>query len=94
MIALEQAPSVTEGTQMAELAHAWINYMLSGRVQRLIAEELRFRPVRREMALAERLRGKLPTMPEQVATLIRMPWQWDNSAKDRVEERVNRIFRG
>lgn len=94
VIALEQALSVTEGTQMGELAHAWINYMLSERVQRLMAEELWFSPVRRDMVLAERFRGKLLTTPEQVATLIQMPWQWYNSVKDRVDERVNRIFRG
>lgn len=94
VIALEQVLSVTEGTQMTELAHAWINYMLSERVQRLMAEDLWFSPVRRDMVLAERFRGKLLTTPEQVATLIQMPWQWYNSVKDRVDERVNRIFRG
>jgi putative spermidine/putrescine transport system substrate-binding protein len=94
VIALEQVLSVTEGTQMTELAHAWINYMLSERVQRLMAEELWFSPVRRDIVLAERYRGKLLTTPEQVATLIQMPWQWYNSVKDRVDERVNRIFRG
>lgn len=94
IMALEQVLSVTRGTQMTELAHAWINHMLSPEVQKLMAEELWFSPVRRDMQLGERYRGKLLTTPEQVATLIQMPWQWYNSQKERIDDRVNRIFRG
>lgn len=94
IMALEQVLSVTRGTQMTELAHAWINHMLSPEVQKLMAEELWFSPVRRDMQLGERYRGKLLTTPEQVATLIQMPWQWYNGQKERIDDRVNRIFRG
>lgn len=94
IMALEQVLSVTRGTQMTELAHAWINHMLSPEVQKLMAEDLWFSPVRRDMQLDARFRGKLLTTPEQVATLIQMPWQWYNSQKERIDDRVNRIFRG
>jgi spermidine/putrescine-binding protein len=63
IMALEQVLSVTRGTQMTELAHAWINHMLSPEVQKLMAEDLWFSPVRRDMALEERFRGKLLTTP-------------------------------
>jgi len=94
VIALEQVLSVTRGTQMTELAHAWINHMLSVEVQKRMAEDLWFSPVRRDVVLEERFRGKLLTTPEQVSGLIQMPWQWYNGQKERIDDRVNRIFRG
>jgi putative spermidine/putrescine transport system substrate-binding protein len=94
IFALEQVLSITKGTQMTELANAWINYMLSAGVQQKMATEVWYSPVRRDMTLPERYRGKLLTTPEQVATLIQMPWQWYNAQKDRIDDRVNRIFRG
>jgi putative spermidine/putrescine transport system substrate-binding protein len=94
VIALEQVLSVTRGTQMSELANAWINYMLSEPVQMKMSTEVWYSPVRRGMSLPERFRGKLLTTPEEVARLIQMPWQWYNSQKDRIDDRVNRIFRG
>jgi len=93
VISLEQVLSVTKGTQMSALAHEWINYMLSPQVQKMMAEEVWYSPVRRDMQLGEKYRGKLLTTPEQVATLIQMPWQWYNGQKDRIDDRVNRIFR-
>jgi len=94
IIALEQVLSVTRGTQMTELAHIWINHMLSPVVQTKMSTEVWYSPVRRDLTLPERFRGKLLTRPEEVAQLIQMPWQWYNSQKDRVDDRVNRIFRG
>jgi putative spermidine/putrescine transport system substrate-binding protein len=79
---------------MTELANAWINYMLSPTVQLRMSTEVWYSPVRRDMTLPERFRGKLLTTPEQVATLIQFPWEWYNQNKDRIDDRVNRIFRG
>ena len=94
VIALEQVLSVTKGTQMGELAHAWIDYTLSTEVQTKMSTEVWYSPVRNDLTLPEQFRGKLLTTPEQVATLIQMPWQWYNSQKDRIDDRVTRIFRG
>jgi len=94
IIALEQVLSITKGTQMTELANAWINYMLSKPVQTKMSTEVWYSPVRRDMDLPERYRGKLLTTPQEVAQLIQMPWEWYNSQKDRIDDRVNRIFRG
>lgn len=94
VIALEQVLSVTRGTQMTELAHAWIDYMLSKPVQEKMSTEVWYSPVRNDITLPEAYRGKLLTTPEQVATLIQMPWQWYNRQKGRIDDRVNRIFRG
>ena len=93
VVALEQVLSVTKGTQVPALAHAWIDHMLLPGVQKTMSEEVWYSPVRRDMALGERYAGKLLTTPEQVATLIQLPWQWYNSQKDRIDDRVNRIFR-
>jgi putative spermidine/putrescine transport system substrate-binding protein len=94
VIALEQVLSICRGTPMGELAHAWIDYMLSPGVQLKMSTEVWYSPVRRDMNLPERFRGKLLTTPEEAATLIQMPWQWYNAQKERIDDRVNRIFRG
>lgn len=94
VMALEQVLSITKGTPKTELALEWINYMLSLEVQKPMAESLWYSPVRKDIVLGERYRGKLLTTPEQVATLIQMPWEWYNENKDDVDDRVNRIFRG
>jgi putative spermidine/putrescine transport system substrate-binding protein len=93
IIALEQVLSVTRGTQMSALAHQWIDHMLSTDVQRKMSEEVWYSPVRNDITLGERYRGKLLTTPEDVARLIQMPWQWYNERKEQVDDRVNRIFR-
>jgi putative spermidine/putrescine transport system substrate-binding protein len=93
IFALEQVLSVTKGTQLTALAHAWINHMLSIEVQTKMAEAVWYSPVRRDMQLGPQFAGKLLTTPAQVATLLQMPWQWYNTQKDRIDDRVNRIFR-
>ncbi|MGG5823548.1 extracellular solute-binding protein [Falsiroseomonas sp. HW251] len=94
VFALEQVLSICKGTQMTELANTWINYMLSPTVQMRMSTEVWYSPVRRDMQLPDRFRGKLLTTPEQVASLIQFPWEWYNQNKDRIDDRVNRIFRG
>lgn len=93
VMALEQVLSITKGTQRTELANAWIDYMLSKDIQTKLSTEVWYSPVRRDLDLPEKFRGKLLTTPEQVGTLLQMPWQWYNSQKDRIDDRVNRIFR-
>ena len=94
LMALEQVLSVTKGTQMGELAHEWINFMLNPVLQTRMAQELWYSPVRNDLQLGEKYRDKLLTTPEQVKSLIQLPWQWYNENRDRVDDRVNRIFRG
>lgn len=94
VMALEQVLSVTKGTQKSELAHEWINYMLGKEIQQRMGEELWYSPVRNDLVLGEKYKGKLLTTPEQVKTLIQLPWNWYNQNKDRIDDRVNRIFRG
>ena len=94
VMALEQVLSVTKGTPKSALAHEWINYMLSPEVQKGMAEEVWYSPVRNDITLAPKFTGKLLTTPEQVATLIQLDWQWYNEQKDAIDDRVNRIFRG
>ena len=94
VMALEQVLSVTKGTTKSALAHAWIDYMLSPEVQKGMAEEVWYSPVRNDVTLAPKFAGKLLTTPAQVATLIQLDWQWYNEQKDTIDDRVNRIFRG
>jgi putative spermidine/putrescine transport system substrate-binding protein len=94
VMALEQVLSVTKGTTKSALAHEWINYMLSPEVQKGMAEEVWYSPVRDDITLAPKFTGKLLTTPAQVATLIQLDWQWYNEQKDAIDDRVNRIFRG
>ncbi len=94
VMALEQVLSVTKGTTKSALAHQWIDFMLSTDVQRGMAEEVWYSPVRDDITLAPKFMGKLLTTPAQVATLIQLDWQWYNGEKDGIDDRVNRIFRG
>ena len=94
VMALEQVLSVTKGTPRSALAHHWIDYMLSSEVQRGMAEEVWYSPVRNDVTLSAPYAGKLLTTPDQVATLIQLDWQWYNAEKDGIDDRVNRIFRG
>lgn len=88
----EQAYSITSGTKVRDLAHAYINFILSPRVQKRISEGLWNGPVNRTVKLDDKYQGKVITSEQQVDTLIKTDWGWYNAEKPKIDAQVNRIF--
>ena len=93
VLALEQVLSITPGSKMKELAHAYVNYMLSAPVQKKLAETVWYSPANKTVKLDAKYDAKLLTTPEKVAKLIQVDWKWYNAHKDAIDSRMNRIFR-
>jgi putative spermidine/putrescine transport system substrate-binding protein len=92
VMALEQVFSVTPGSQVKELAYAYLDFMLRPDVQKKLAQHVWYSPANSKVELDPRYAERLFATPEKVAQLIQMPWLWYNERKDRVDDRVRRIF--
>lgn len=93
VMALEQVLNITPGTKKRELAEAYINFMLSPEIQKIMAEAVWYSPANKKVVLADVYQERLLTTPEKVATLKQVDWAWYNANKDAIDMRVNRIFR-
>lgn len=93
LLSLEQALSITKGTKKRELANAFVNFMLSPAVQKILAEGVWYSPANKTVELAPIYHERLLTTPEKVASLVQVDWEWYNANKDAIDMRVNRIFR-
>jgi putative spermidine/putrescine transport system substrate-binding protein len=93
VLSLEQVLAITPGSKVKELANAYVNYMLSPPVQKLLAETVWYSPANKKVKLDAKYDAKLLTTPEKVAKLIQVDWKWYNARKDEIDSRVNRIFR-
>ncbi|MFW5679507.1 MAG: ABC transporter substrate-binding protein [Pseudomonadota bacterium] len=94
VLALEQVLNVTKGSQVKDLAYAYIDYMLRPDVQKKLAEAVWYSPANRNVTLDERYQERLFTTEEKVAQLIQPDWKWYNANKDRIDTQVMRILRG
>lgn len=88
----EQAYSITSGTKLRDLAHAYINFIVSPKVQKRISEGLWIGPVNRKVVLDEKFQKKIVTTEAEVERLIKVDWKWYNAEKSKIDTRVNRIF--
>lgn len=93
VLALEQVLNVTTGTQVKELAHAYIDFMLRPEIQKKLAEAVWYSPSSTKVKLDPKYDSKLFTTPEKVAKLIQIDWKWYNERKDDIDLRVARILR-
>ena len=93
VLSLEQVLTVTPGSKVKELAHAYVNYMLRPEVQKRLAETVWYSPANRKVQLDGKYDAKLLTTPDKVAKLIQVDWKWYNEHKDAIDSRVARIFR-
>jgi len=93
VIALEQVLSVTSGSKRKELAHAYIDYMLSPPIQKKLSEGVWYSPANKKVTLEPAYQKVLFDTPEEVKSLIQVDWKWYNPKKDQIDQRVNRIFR-
>jgi putative spermidine/putrescine transport system substrate-binding protein len=94
VMALEQVLSITPGSGVKDLGHAYIDYMLRPDVQKRLAEVVWYSPSNRKVKLAPKYDARLFNTEEKVKSLIQMDWKWYNERKDEVDARVNRIFKG
>jgi putative spermidine/putrescine transport system substrate-binding protein len=92
VMALEQILCVTPGSEAKELAYAYIDFMLRPDIQKTLAEAVWYSPANRKVQLDPRYDAKLFNTEEKVAQLIQLPWEWYNERKDRIDDRVRRIF--
>ena len=93
VMALEQVLSIPPGSQVKELAHAYIDYMLRPDVQKRLAEAVWYSPSNRKAKLAPKYDARLFNTEEKVKQLIQLDWKWYNERKDEIDSRVTRIFK-
>ncbi len=93
VMALEQVLSITPGSPVKELGHAYIDYMLRPDVQKKLAETVWYSPSNRKVKLAPKYDARLFNTEEKVKQLIQLDWKWYNERKDEIDSRVNRIFK-
>jgi len=94
VLALEQVYSATKGSQKKELAYAYINHILSPKVQKVVAEKFWYSPASKKVVLAPKFTERLFTTAEQVKQLIQVDWKWYNANEGRFTMRFNKVFRG
>jgi putative spermidine/putrescine transport system substrate-binding protein len=94
VVALEQVLTVTPGSKVRELAHAYVDYMLRPDVQKELAEGVWYSPSNKKVKLETRYDARLFNSEAKVAKLMQMPWKWYNDRKDEIDSRVQRILRG
>jgi putative spermidine/putrescine transport system substrate-binding protein len=94
VVALEQVLTVTPGSKVRELAHAYVDYMLRPDVQKELAEGVWYSPSNKKVKLEARYDARLFNSEAKVAKLMQMPWKWYNDRKDEIDSRVQRILRG
>jgi len=94
VVALEQVLTVTPGSKVRELAHAYVDYMLRPDVQKELAEGVWYSPSNKKVKLEARYDARLFNTEAKVAKLMQMPWKWYNDRKDEIDGRVQRILRG
>jgi len=94
VLALEQVLSVTPGSKVKELAHAYIDFMLRPDIQKKLSEAVWYSPSNTKVDLDPRFDAKLFNTPEKVSQLVQMDWKWYNEHKDEIDLRVARILRG
>lgn len=94
VVALEQVLSVTPGSKVKELAHAYVDYMLRPDVQKELAEGVWYSPSNRKAKLGANYDARLFNTEAKVARLMQMPWKWYNDKKDEIDGRVQRLLRG
>lgn len=93
-VALEQTYSVQKGSEVKELAYAWVDHVLSPDVQAILTEELWLAPVNTKTPLKEPWSELLFIGPEKVAQLKTPDWNWYNQNFDRLNNTYNRILAG
>jgi len=93
VMALEQVLSITPGSGVKELGHAYIDYMLRPDVQKRLAETVWYSPSNRKVKLDPKYDARLFNTEAKVKQLIQLDWKWYNERKDEIDARVNRIFR-
>lgn len=93
VMALEQVLSITPGSPVKELGHAYIDYMLRPDVQKKLAETVWYSPSNKKVKLAPKYDARLFNTEEKVKQLIQLDWKWYNERKDEIDSRVNRIFK-
>jgi putative spermidine/putrescine transport system substrate-binding protein len=92
VLALEQVYAVTKGSDKKDLAYAFVNHMLSPKIQQLMSEELWYSPSNKKVTLGPEYASRLFATEEKVKQLIQVDWRWFNANQDPLTIRYNKIF--
>jgi putative spermidine/putrescine transport system substrate-binding protein len=92
VLALEQVWSVTSGSQKKELAYAYIDYILSPEIQKVIVEGMWYNPANKNVQLEQKFKDHLFTTADQVKQLVQVDWKWYNAKEDILSMKYNKIF--
>lgn len=89
-VALQVAACPVAGSGQAALAQAFIAYLLTPKVQAVLAEGNGFGPVNKTVKLAPDIAARVPYGPEQVSKLIKIDWDAVNPHRAEWTNRWNR----
>jgi putative spermidine/putrescine transport system substrate-binding protein len=90
--ALEQTFAVTVGSQVKELAFAYIDFILRPEIQRIMAKALWYGPANKKVRLAAPYEGRVFDTPKRVASLVQFDWRWFNRVYADVSRRYTEIM--
>ena len=84
MIMFEQVFSVHTGSKHKELAHAWINYLLSPEIQTKFVRRFYTTPCTKGVEVPEDLKEYIPVGPDGVSRIKVFDWEYFNANKSRI----------
>ncbi|MBI4246197.1 MAG: ABC transporter substrate-binding protein [Candidatus Rokubacteria bacterium] len=86
--------NVLKGAPHAELAQAFVNYLIGAEAQALFAKHVFFGPINRQAKLDADTARKVPYGPEQVARMVKLDFEVMNAEMPRWTERWNKEIEG
>lgn len=84
--------ALLEGIRLLPAAEAFVNHMLSPKVQKLMSEELWYSPSSKKVTLSPDHQSRLFATEEKVKQLIQADWKWFNANQEQISMRFNKTF--
>lgn len=88
--ALMATANVVKGAPNADLADAFLNYLVGKEAQQVVGEKIGFGPVNGEVKLSEKQAANVTYGPEAAAALVQLDWSIINAKRSEWTDRWNR----
>ncbi len=93
MFMFEQVFNLLKASESKELAHEWINYILSPEVQEKWVRQYYWAPVNKDVTVPADLEDLVPIWGERMDDIVLWDWQAANAKRDEVIEAWNKAMR-